>query len=149
MMKWKVKKETTNIGALNLGNITFNEDYMEVSIDIFDISKDLKEELNKAIEIEKVRFIEDRKQLIAEHDRPVHPLNRNTVWSNQPVIMDFTYLHINLETGKPIDYSIRFGFHDAEDDYMEAWEGNITVDLSAYANQLKKEIIKVFIDKFF
>ena len=32
MLKWKSRTETTNIGVLELGNITFDEDYMEVSI---------------------------------------------------------------------------------------------------------------------
>lgn len=51
--------------------------------------------------------------------------------------------------GKPIDYSICFGFTDADNDSMECWSGNITVDLSEYANELKKAIIKVLVDKFF
>lgn len=34
MMKWKTRTETTNIGILELGNLTFDEDYMVVSIDI-------------------------------------------------------------------------------------------------------------------
>ena len=39
MMKWKARTETTNIGVLELGNLTFNEDYMEISIDICDMSE--------------------------------------------------------------------------------------------------------------
>ena len=42
MMKWKARTETTNIGVLELGNLTFNEDYMEVSIDICDMAEMLK-----------------------------------------------------------------------------------------------------------
>ena len=42
MMKWKARTETTNIGILELGNLTFNEDYMEVSIDICSMSSDLR-----------------------------------------------------------------------------------------------------------
>lgn len=148
MMKWKARTETTNIGVLELGNLTFNEDYMEMSIDIFDMSEDLKAELNKAIEIEKVRYSEEIKKYM-ENGVSVHPLKRGTVWSDKPVIMNYTYLRVRLETGKPIDYSIEFGFHDADDNFMEAWGGSITVDLSAHTNELKKAIIKVLIDKFF
>ena len=63
--------------------------------------------------------------------------------------MDFTYLRVVLETGKPIDYQICIGFTDAEDKHMEQWDCSIMVDLSEYANELKKAIIKVLIDKFF
>lgn len=147
MMKWKARTETTNIGILELGNITLDEDYMEVAIDICDMSEDLKAELNKAIEIEKVRYSEKVKKNM-ESSVSRHPLKRGTSWSDKPVIMDFTYLRVRLETGKPIDYSIQVGFHDAIDELMEAW-GSITVDLSAHTNELKKAIIKVLIDKFF
>lgn len=148
MMKWKARTETTNIGVLELGNITLDEDYMEVAIDICDMSEDLKAELNKAIEVEKVRYSEEVKKDM-ESGISRHPLKRGMVWSDKPVVMDFTYLRVRLEAGKPIDYSIEFGFTDADDKFMEAWNGSITVDLSAHTNELKKAIIKVLIDKFF
>lgn len=148
MMKWKARTETTNIGVLELGNITLDEDYMEVAIDICDMSEDLKAELNKAIEIEKVRYSEEVKKDL-ESGVSRHPLKRGTVWSDKPVIMSYTYLRVRLEAGKSIDYSIEFGFTDADDKFMEAWGGSITVDLSAHTNELKKAIIKVLIDKFF
>lgn len=138
MMKWKTRKETMDIGMLELGNLTFNEDYMEISIDIFDMSDQLKSEITSGIEIEKIRYLEK-----------MHTLRSGDVWSDKPVIMDFTYLHVQLEAGKPIDYSIKFGFHDAENRLMEAWDGSITVDLSEHTGELKKAIIKVLIDRFF
>lgn len=148
MMKWKARTETMNIGVLELGNLTFDEDYMEVSIDICDMSEDLKVELNKAIEIEKKQYSDAVKKDL-ERGALRHPLKRGTVWSDKPVIMNYTYLRVRLEAGKPIDYSIEFGFTDAEDKFMEAWGSSITVDLSAYMNELKKAIIKVLVDKFF
>ena len=66
MMKWKARTETTNIGVLELGNLTFNEDYMEISIDICDMSDSLKAEVDKAIEIAKVQYTEHNKALNAE-----------------------------------------------------------------------------------
>lgn len=141
MMKWKARTETTNIGVLELGNITLDEDYMEISIDICDMSEDLKAQLNKAIEIEKVRYSEEVKKDMES--------GISMVWSDKPVVMNYTYLRVRLEAGKPIDYSIEFGFTDAEDKFTEAWGGSITVDLSAHTNELKKAIIKVLIDKFF
>lgn len=144
MMKWKARTETTNIGILELGNLTFDEDYMEVSIDICDMSDNLKAEVAKAIEIAKVRYTEER-----EADNKEHGYNLPTVWSDKPVVMDFTYLRVVLEAGKAIKYTICIGFHDAVDDYMEQWDCDIAVDLSEYANELKKAIIKVLVDKFF
>ena len=144
MMKWKARTETTNIGILELGNLTFDEDYMEVSIDICDMSENLKAEVDKAIEIAKVEYSEHNKVQNAENG-----YNLPTVWSDKPVVMDFTYLRVVLESGKPIKYTICIGFHDAVDDYMEQWDCAITVDLSEYANELKKAIIKVLVDKFF
>lgn len=144
MMKWKARTETTNIGILELGNLTFNEDYMQVSIDICGMSSNLKAEIAKAVEIAKVRYTEER-----EADNRERGTNWNTTWSDKPVNIDFTYLSVTLEAGKPIDHQICVGFHDAEDKHMEQWDCAITVDLSEYANELKKAVIKVLIDKFF
>lgn len=144
MMKWKARTETTNIGVLDLGSITFNEDYMEVSIDIFDMSDSLKMEVEKAIEIAKVEYTEKYNEMNREIGR-----NYNTTWSNKPVVMDFTYLRVVLKAGEPIDYSIQVGFHDAVDSFMEQWDCSITVDLSEHTTELKKAIIKVLVDRFF
>lgn len=144
MMKWKARTETTNIGVLELGNLTFNEDYMEVSIDICDMSECLKTEIKKAVEIAKVQYTKEQEALNVEYGYNLH-----TVWSDKPVNMDFTYLRVVLEAGKPIDYSICFGFTDTVDPQMECWGNSITVDLSEHTDELKKAIIKVLIDKFF
>lgn len=144
MMKWKARTETTNIGVLELGNLTFNEDYMEVSIDICDMSDCLKDEIKKAVEIAKVQYTKEQEALNAEYGYNLHK-----VWSDKPVNMDFTYLRVVLEAGKPIDYSICFGFTDTVDPQMECWGNSITVDLSEHTDELKKAIIKVLIDKFF
>lgn len=144
MMKWKARTETTNIGILELGNLTFDEDYMEVSIDICDMSDSLKAEVDKAIEIAKVQYTKENETLNAENG-----YHLPTVWSDKPVVMDFTYLRVILEAGKPIHYQICVGFEDADNKMMEQWDCAITVDLSEYANELKKAIIKVLIDKFF
>lgn len=143
MMKWKARTETTNIGILELGNLTFDEDYMEVSIDICDMSDSLKAEVNKAVEIAKVKLTREHEKLNAEKG-----YNLPTVWSDKPVVIDFTYLRVVLEAGKQINYQICIGFEDAVNG-MEQWDCKITVDLSEYSNELKKAIIKVLVDKFF
>lgn len=75
--------------------MTFNEDYIEVSIDICDMSEDLKSEIKKAVEIAKVQYTKEQEALNAEKG-----YNLPTVWSNEPVNMDFTYLHVVLEAGE-------------------------------------------------
>lgn len=57
-MKWKARKETTNIGTMELGNVTLDEDNIGVFVDICDMSDSLKAEVNKAVEIEKVKYTE-------------------------------------------------------------------------------------------
>ena len=143
MMKWKARTETTNIGILELGNLTFNEDYMEVSMDICDMSDNLKAEVKKAIEIKKLEHTETYSALNQEKG-----WNLKTVWSNKPIALDYTYLRVILEEGKPIHYSVCVGFHDSADELMED-NCEITVDLAEYQNELKKAIIKVLVDKFF
>lgn len=129
MMKWKARTETTNIGVLELGNLTFDEDYMEVSIDICDMSDNLKAEVEKAIEIAKVDYAKKNEEMNTEYG-----YNLPTVWSNKPVIMDFTYLRVVLKAGEPITYTICIGFEDADNRMMEQWDCAIKVDLSEYAN---------------
>ena len=144
MMKWKARTETTNIGVLELGNLTFDEDYMEVSIDICDMSDNLKAEVDKAIEKAKVEYTKKNEEMNAEFG-----YNLPTVWSDKPVIVDFTYLRVVLKAGEPITYTICIGFEDADNSMMEQWDCDIAVDLSEYSNELKKAIIKVLVDKFF
>lgn len=143
MMKWKARTETMNIGVLELGNITFDEDYIEVSIDICDMSDSLKADVQKAIEIAKA----ERTREIEEYNTANNASILST-WSDCPVAVDFTYLRVVLEAGKPIDYNIEVGFHDPVNG-LEQWDCTIKVDLSGYANELKKAIIKVLVDKFF
>lgn len=145
MMKWKARTETTNIGVLELGNLTFNEDYIEVSIDICDISDCLKADVEKAIEARKIESAKEWEQVYNEHPDWER---RSRVFSDKPAVIDFTYLNIVLEADKPIKYSVVVGFHDVEDDHLEEC-ASITVDLSEHTDELKKQIIKVLIDKFF
>jgi len=145
MMKWKARTETTNIGVLELDNLTFNEDCLAVCIDICNMSDGLKEEVNKEIEIEKIRFSKEWDKILAEHEE----FKRwSTVWSDKPVEIDYSYLAIVLEAGKPIRYTINVGFHDVYNDRLDP-VASLDVDLSEYAEELKAAIIHVLIDKFF
>ena len=146
-MKWKARKENLNIGSMELSNLTFNEDYMEVSIDILSLSEDLQAEINKSIEIAKVEQVEQWKMFYGENFENWNK-SYKLEWSNKPVVIQFHYLLIVLEAGKPNRYSIETGFEDAENNRIET-AASTSVDLSEYENELKKAVINVLIDKFF
>lgn len=146
-MKWKTRKENLNIGSMELSNLTFNEDYMEVSIDILNLSDDLQAEINKSIEIAKVEQVKQWKECYGENFENWNK-SYKLEWSNKPVVIQFHYLLIVLEAGKPNSYSIVTGFEDAENNMIET-AASTSVDLSEYENELKKAVINVLIDKFF
>ena len=147
MMKWKARKENLNIGSMELSNLTFNEDYMEISIDILNVSEELQAEINKSMEIAKAESIEEWKELYGENFENWNK-DYKPQWSDKPVVIQFHYLRIVLEEGKPNVYSIETGFEDAENNLIEATASTI-VDLSEYENELKKAVIAVLIEKFF
>ena len=144
MMKCKANTETTNIGDLELGNLIFDDDYLEISIDICSISDDLRKKVEKVIESGKGKYSEKMQAFNTKHNT-----QWNTNWSSKPVVMDFLYLSVILKGGELKDCSIEIGFSDAIDRDMNQWNCSIAVDLSKYANELKKMVIKALIDKFF
>ena len=145
MMKWKSGKETVNIGCIKLGSLTFDEERMGVSIDICDMSDELKTKVGKAVEMAKVQYAESHEKMERKY---TGALTDTVQWSNRPVVMDYNYLYIVYEDGRPISYSIIVGFHDAENEHLETC-ADIGVNLSEYANELKIQVIKVLLDKFF
>ena len=134
MMKWKARKENLNIGVMELSNLTFNEDYMEVSIDILNVSEELQTEIDKSIEIAKVEEAEKWERICADY--PEIAFGDKT-WSNEPVVFQYNYLRIVLEDGKPNRYSIETGFEDAKNKHLST-QASTVVDLSEYENELKK-----------
>lgn len=144
MMNKETKKGIENIGVIGLDNVIFSEDYIQVFIDILDMSDELKEKVDKAIEKSKIEYSE----MLEEYNRESNA-NHSTVWSDKPVIIDFTGLSVSLGIDKPIEYKINVGFHDADNDLMEEWECSINVDLSAHDEEIKKMILKLLIDRFF
>ena len=143
MFKWKAKKETINIGTMELGNVTLDEDNIGVFVDICDMSDSLKAEVGKAVEIEKVKCTEKNRSMNEKYGNDLP-----TVWSDKPVVIDDTYLWIFLKGGGEIVCSIEVAFHDAENEMMDEC-ASITVDLSEHMNELKKAVIKVLLDRFF
>lgn len=101
-----------------------------MSIDVCNMSDDLKADIEKAIEARKIESAKEWEQVYNEHPEWER---HSRVFSDKPAVIDFTYLNIVLEADKPIKYSVVVGFHDAEDDRLEE-DASITVDLSEHTD---------------
>lgn len=144
MMHLNVGKGNLKKGNLELGNLIFDENHIEVAIDIVEMSEDLKVEFDKMIEVEKENYISEMKKYHSDCPKFINRLK----WCNEPVIIMTSFLQVNLEVGKPIQYRIVVGFMDAADEFMDSVV-SMDVDLSEYEAELKKVISKSLIDRFF
>lgn len=128
---------TTSIGTIDLNNIDFCEDTLDVFIGIELVSAEIQEKIMAAVEIAKVEHI----QIIKEHFS-----NKDLKWTDAGVDTDLS-LHIIVDK-KHFSYRIEIDIEDREDDRV--WtSASVEVDLSEYQNELKKVIMKAMIDKFF
>ena len=119
MMK---KNITTSIGTINLNNIEFCENTLDVFIGIDSVSADIQDKINEAVEIAKAEY--------SWCDRETE--NELSLW-----------IHIK---DKKISYCISVTIVDKDGDFTDT---SIDVDLSEYQNEMKKVIIKAMIDNFF
>ena len=134
MMK---KAITTTIGTINLNDISFVEDTIDIFIGIDSVSTDIQKKINEAVEIAKAEHIQRVKE---------HFTNKNLNWTDSGVNTDLS-LHIIVEN-KKFSYRIEIDIEDKKDDRV--WTGaSVDVYLSEYQNELKKVIVKAMIDKFF
>lgn len=134
MMK---KAITTTIGTINLNDISFVEDTIDIFIGIESVSADIQKKINEAVEIAKAEHIQRVKEYYT---------NKNLNWTDAGVNTDLS-LHIIVEN-KKFSYRIEIDIEDKKDDRV--WTGaSVDVDLSEYQNELKKVIVKAMIDKFF
>lgn len=130
------KNITTTIGTINLNDIEFCENTLDVFIGIESVSEEIQKKINEAVEIAKEEYL----QMMKSH------VHRDLTWSNVGVDMDLS-LHIIVDK-KDFSYRIEINITDKADDTM--WTGaSVDVDLSEYQNELKKVIIKAMIDNFF
>lgn len=123
-------ENNSNVVMLKSGDLTLDNKCIVLSFSISGISENLKAELEKAIE--------QAKEADTKH-----------IWSDKPVIMDFTYLRVVLEDGKGIDCSIQMGFHDSYDEDTKIWDCSLKVDLSEQAERLKEVILDMLVDALF
>ena len=117
---------TTSIGTINLSDISFVEDALDVFIGIESVSKDIQDKINAAVEREKKHY--------------------SWKWNDKETKLDLS-LWIHIET-KSISYCISVDIIDSEND-VTSTEVNIDIDLTEYEAELKKVIVKAMIDKFF
>ncbi len=128
---------TTTIGTINLNDIEFCENMLDVFIGIESVSEAMQSKINEAMEIAKA----DHLQRIKEHFT-----NKNLYWTDAGVKTNLS-LHIIIKD-KKFSYRIEIDIEDKGDDRIWA-SASIEVDLSEYQNELKKAIIKTLVDKFF
>ena len=133
----KKQNITTTIGKINLDNIEFCDNSLDVFIGIESVSAEIQEKIMAAVEIAKVEHI----QMVKEHFS-----NKDLKWTDAGVDTELS-LHIIVDK-KHFSYRIEIDIEDKEDDRV--WtSASVEVDLSEYQNELKKVIMKAMIDKFF
>lgn len=145
MTKKTLKEINSSIGSIKLGDLVLEEQSLQIIIDILDMSDELKAEIDKAIEIEKVNNVKYWEDFYNEHPQCTR---YKRVWSDEPVNIFCQYLDVNLEVGKPIQYEVVVAFNDAVDDFVET-DVKIPIDLSKYENELKVVFTQKIIESFF
>ena len=132
----KKKIFTTSIGAINLDQIEFIDDSLDIIIEIESVSIEIQDKINAAVEIAKAQRLEFIKKYYENKDLTWSGAGVNTILS----------LGIHL-SNKTLTYSVDIIIDDKVNDISA--DASIDVDLSEYQNELKKIIIKAMVDKFF
>lgn len=134
-----MKKQTRTIA--NLGTINFSKmellDSLEMYIYIADLSADLKEEVEKAVESEKCVYEAENKDYM-EH--------LGEKWCDAGVITT-PQLHITLPENGKIQYELYVFIEDLEDDNL-CTSVALEIDLSEHIAELKRIIFHALVDKF-
>lgn len=132
----KKKTFTTSIGTMNLNQVEFIEDSLDIIIGIESVSADIHKKINDAIEIAKAKRLDFIRK---------YYINRDLNWTDAGVNTLLSLgIHLKKET---ITCTIDIIIEDMESDISA--DASIEVDLSEYQNELKKIIVKAMIDKFF
>lgn len=126
---------TTKIGAIDLAEMEFITDCIEVLIPVVTVSENLKSTIAENIQKTKEEY---QKEFLD---------CRNMKWGNAGVLMENQSLHI-VSDGNKFKYELCCDFSDKENDSFETGFG-IEMDLSEHEKELKKLIVKAMINKFF
>lgn len=135
-MNLKTANGIMSLGEINLNDLQIEtgEESVMTFFEIQQVSTDLKQKIQKAIEIRKKEFTEEMHGKFGD-------------WSDREVVIDSMFLMIHTDKKKLL-YEIMVNFFD-QDDRMRETEVFVSVDLFDYENELKKSMIKAMIDKFF
>ena len=126
---------TTNIGIINLAELDFTEDCLEVFIPIVAVSDNLKATIEENVQKAKAEY---QKEFLDCRGRK---------WSDSGIVMTYQSLHITVKK-KTFYYELCFDFEDKENSLISA-DFSLEVDLSEHTEELKKFLVKSMIDKFF
>lgn len=131
----KQTRKVSNLGTIDLSKIELMES-IEMYIDILDLSEDLKEEVEKAVETGKREYEENEKYM----------KRRGLHWSAEGVNI-LPQLHIVIPQDGKVEYNLAIYFEDIVDDDIA---DNITleIDLSEYLSELKRAIFHALVDNF-
>ena len=131
----KNRTMTTNIGTINLADITLTDDTFCVFIPIVEVSDGLKAIIEENIQKAKDEW---QKECLDE---------RGMQWSDAGVNLVYQSLHIIMKTDH-ISYELCFDIEDKNNDLLEIGF-NLEVDLLEYSAELKMIIINAIKEKFF
>lgn len=125
-----------NYGAIEIGEIEFTEDIIQVWIDVKSVSDSLKESIDKLIEESKEEALE---KLYREHGKQ---------WSDKGVTVYGMTLNITARLDKELETELYVNYEDIADDGMN-WGITIAVDLTGHEAELKQLVIKSIVNRFF
>lgn len=132
----KRNEAVINYGAIEIGEIEFAEDIIQVWINVESVSDSLKEFIDKAIEVSKEEALEN---LYRVHGKS---------WGSKGVTVFGMTLNVIAHKDKELETELYVNYEDLEDDNM--WGGAcIKVDLSGYEDELKQLVIKSIVNRFF
>lgn len=132
-----MKKGTlkTSIGTINLAELDFMEDCLEVFIPIVVVSENLKATIGENIQRAKEEYQKDFLDC------------RGQKWSHKGIAITCQWLHITVKE-KAFSYELCFDIEDMGNSLV-CTDFCLEVDLSEHTEELKKLLIKAMIDKFF
>ena len=127
----KRTKAIANIGTINLDSMEILEDSLSISLDVCEVSEEIKQRIDEAIE-------QAKKQYETDLNRP---------WIGGHVI-DFLAIGLEINKGET-SYRLTAGYvSDTNDNYWDT--ATVDIELTETdAVELKKLAVKAVIDKFF
>ena len=124
-MNLNTKSGIMSLGEINLNDLQIEtgEDSVMTFFEIQQVSTDLMQKIQEAIEKRKKEFTEEVRGKFGD-------------WSDKGVVIDSMFLMIRTDK-KKLQYEIMVNFFD-QDDRIRETEVFVSVDLSEYENELKK-----------